>query len=62
MSKYAKLFPQPPEPEYEIATGQFTCQERGCWECVREAKYIEEINTLTWICPEGHISRIENFQ
>ena len=49
-----------PEVEYEIYTGCFDCQE--CFESVFEAKYIESINVLTWICSQGHVSTIKDFE
>lgn len=48
-------------PEFEIVGGRFTCQERGCWEPTHEAKYFEDARLLTWKCPDGHISKITDF-
>lgn len=50
----------PDEVEYEEVTGAFTCEE--CWTVVHTAKYIESVAVLTWICPCGHISKIEGFE
>lgn len=50
-----------PHPEFEVVEGRFTCQERDCWESVNEAKYSADAHFLTWKCPVGHISKIEDF-
>lgn len=49
-------------PQGELVEGQFTCQRDDCWENVFEARYLEEVNVLTWICPKQHISKIKDFE
>lgn len=51
--------PKLDNPRGEEVGGAFSCQE--CYEVVHEARYLEEIKVLTWICPDGHISKIEDF-
>lgn len=50
------------EPEGEECGGAFSCQERGCYDTVTEARYLREVKILTWICSNGHISKIEGFE
>lgn len=50
------------ETEWELWTGSFGCQEKDCWEVATEAKYAPEARLLTWKCPEGHISKIEDYK
>lgn len=56
------LAPVLANPQGELVEGAFTCQERDCWLVVHEARYLEEVNVLTWICPEKHISKVEDFE
>ena len=52
---------QPQELSFEEVGGAFTCQERGCWDTTTEAKYLNKEKVLTWICKNGHTSKIEDF-
>lgn len=47
--------------EWELWEGSFGCQERDCWEAAHEAKYAPEKKLLTWKCPKGHVSKIEDY-
>lgn len=51
---------EPQQVEFEMVSGCFDCQD--CFDKVYEAKYIEGVNVLTWICGQGHISKIEDFE
>ena len=52
-----RLAEQPEEVE-----GSFSCQTARCYTSpVSEAKYIRQIKMLTWVCPDGHVNRIEDF-
>lgn len=53
--------PDKNNPRGELVEGQFSCQERECFNIVKEARYLEEARMLTWICAEGHVSKIEGF-
>lgn len=53
--------PRLENPQGEEVTGAFSCQERGCYEVARSARYLEEVKLLTWKCSDGHISKIEGF-
>lgn len=48
----------------EDVEGQFDCLEvingRRCNGYTRAAKYIPSERLLTWKCPEGHISKLED--
>lgn len=46
----------------EDCEGSFSCQEDGCWDVAGNAKYLEEHQILTWICKDGHISKLEGFR
>lgn len=54
--------PRLENPEGEEVEGQFSCQERGCYEVAREARYLEELKILTWACKYGHVSKIEGYE
>lgn len=45
----------------EIVSGAFACQTMACEQTVTEARYLDNEGLLTWECPEGHISKIENY-
>lgn len=53
--------PDKTNPQGEEVEGQFSCQETDCWRISKEARYLNESKILTWICEEGHISKIEDF-
>lgn len=54
--------PRLDNPQGEEVEGQFSCQERGCYNVSKEARYLEEVKILTWICKDGHISKVEDFK
>ena len=54
--------PKLDNPRGEEVGGAFSCQERGCWNVATEARYLREIEVLTWICEDEHISKIEGFK
>ena len=54
--------PRVENPEGEEVGGTFFCQERGCYEVVRIARYIGEAQVLTWKCKNDHISKMEDFE
>lgn len=54
--------PRLENPQGEEVEGAFTCQERGCWDTVHTARYLEEVKLLTWKCSNGHYSKIEGFE
>lgn len=62
-SPFKHLSKKAPEDKivWEEVEGAFSCQEKGCYKTVGEAKYSDENQLLTWKCPEGHISKIEGF-
>jgi len=61
-SPFLELQREPLEnPQGEEVEGSFSCQERGCNSTVSNARYLEEVQILTWECAEGHINRIEGF-
>lgn len=49
------------EEKFEIVEGKFSCQRDDCWESAYEAKYFEDVKLLTWRCPDGHLSKILEF-
>jgi hypothetical protein len=49
------------DPEGEECEGAFSCQEKGCYDTVGEARYLREIKVLTWECNNGHINKIKDF-
>lgn len=49
-------------PRGEEVEGAFSCQEYGCYSTVYEARYLEPVKILTWVCAEGHINKIEDFR
>lgn len=53
--------PKLENPRGELVEGAFSCQERGCYSTVTEARYLAEVKVLTWICKEEHINKIEGF-
>lgn len=53
--------PRVEDPKGEEVTGAFACQERGCYNVVTTARYLEEAKILTWVCGEGHTCKIEGF-
>lgn len=53
--------PRLENPRGEEVEGAFSCQERGCYNVAHEARYLREVKTLTWICKDEHISKIEGF-
>lgn len=48
-------------PRGEEVSGAFSCQERGCNSTVSAARYLQEVEILTWECANGHINKIEGF-
>ena len=54
--------PDKENPKGELVEGQFTCQEEDCCKVCKEARYLTEAQVLTWICVDGHISKIEGFK
>ena len=59
---YEELFkPELENPQGEDVEGAFSCQERDCFSTVGQAKYLEELRILTWICKENHLNKIEGF-
>lgn len=48
-------------PQGEEVGGAFSCQHRGCNSTVNTAKYLQEVEILTWVCADGHINKIEGF-
>lgn len=53
--------PRLEQPQGEEVSGCFSCQERGCYNVVTTARYLEEVKVLTWKCKDGHISEIRDF-
>lgn len=53
--------PKSDSPQGEEVEGAFSCQEEGCWNVSKEARYLTEQKVLTWICVDEHISKIEGF-
>lgn len=53
--------PRLENPRGEPCSGVFACQERGCFEATTKARYLREVKVLTWVCPVGHINKIEGF-
>lgn len=48
-------------PVFEEISGSFACQTKGCFDHVATAKYNDKEKLLTWQCPEGHTSIVEDF-
>jgi len=48
--------------QWELWTGAFSCEEKDCFGVATEAKYFPKEKLLTWMCPEGHIGKIEDYQ
>lgn len=53
--------PRLENPQGEEVEGQFSCQEHGCRNFNKVARFIAEAKVLTWQCEDGHISKIEGF-
>lgn len=53
--------PRVDNPRGEEVTGAFSCQEDGCFHTAHTARYLEEVELLTWQCEDGHTSKIEEF-
>lgn len=53
--------PRNSQDEWEDVSGAFACQERGCYDTVREAKYHDKQRLLTWKCKDGHTNKVEDF-
>lgn len=48
-----------PEPEGELVEDSaLSCQEEGCHYVVTTGRYLSANKLLTWICPEGHLSKV----
>lgn len=47
--------------ETEIVSGAFACQTFTCEYVIYEAKLIADEGILSWECPDGHMSKLENF-
>jgi hypothetical protein len=47
-----------PVSEGELVEGAFTCQEGDCLKVVGEARYLTANHLVTWICPDGHFSKV----
>ena len=63
MSRFSNLSgpPQPPrEFDQVVVEGSFYCQV--CDADVDKAVYLPQVKTLTWKCPEGHKSFIEDMK
>lgn len=54
--------PRLDNPQGEECEGAFTCQEDGCDKVATEARYLREVQILTWLCPDGHLNKIEGFR
>ena len=54
--------PRLENPQGEEVGGAFSCQEIGCYSTVTTARYLEEVEVLTWQCADGHINKIEGFK
>lgn len=52
--------PKPSMIEFDEWGGVFACQEQGCYEAATIAKYIKKERILTWQCPDGHLSKMED--
>jgi hypothetical protein len=50
------------EPLTEEVEGTFWCQQDGCYSVVTQAKYLSDLNILSWECRRGHINKIEGFE
>lgn len=46
---------------FEEIEGAMSCQTQGCKETVTDGYYSASAKLLTWKCPNGHVSKIENF-
>lgn len=49
-------------PDFEEWGGVFSCQANGCYEVATVAKYFRAVKVLSWECPKGHHSQIEDFE
>lgn len=47
---------------WEEVDGPMQCQTKGCRLVAQEGKYSETLKIVTWKCPEGHVSRLENYE
>lgn len=47
------------KPKGEEVEGTFVCQT--CYAQSHEARYLEEISVLTWVCPNEHTNKVEDF-
>lgn len=50
------------ETQWDYWEGNFACQSEGCFKNAHEAKYSRKNQLLTWQCPDGHISKIEDYK
>jgi len=49
-------------PQGEEVGGAFACQTPKCYSISREARFIRELELLTWECEDGHINKVEGFK
>lgn len=62
MSKFDELATggaSAPPARHQVIDGSF-----GCMDCsldADEAKWYHDSKTIVYVCPEGHVSKIENF-
>lgn len=49
------------DEEWEEVSGAMSCQHAGCYGVATIGKYNEKNKLLTWACPEGHLSKIEDY-
>jgi hypothetical protein len=54
--------PRLENPKGEEVSGTFFCQERGCYQVTKTARYLEEVQILTWKCNNEHTNKIEGFK
>lgn len=59
---YADLGRTPEQVHGEDVEGcTLFCQENGCYNVSKTAKYLRKDRILTWVCLSGHISKIEGY-
>lgn len=60
LSKLNEFHSGRPAPKGEVIDVDVTCQR--CFVPVDEAEYYFVEKLLKWVCPQGHVSYIEDFR
>lgn len=55
------LLQQFDEQGWEEVDGPMQCQDRECRAVAAAGKYSKELKLVTWMCPNGHVSKMENY-